>query len=127
MKGSLLEKLGSAVAFPVERGGVDPARSTYERFAIPYSFKPRLSLAEAVIAATGAFFRIFLGSILFAVWGVYTFLAVHAVPGFLWRGVVLLALIALLAILMVILGSRALMNSARASTGPKLPRWALRC
>ena len=42
-------------------------RPGYERFAIPYSFKPRLSLVEALVASLGAFLRIFLGSLLFAV------------------------------------------------------------
>jgi hypothetical protein len=60
-------------------------RSSYERFAIPYTFKPRLSILEAVCAAAVAFLRIFLGSLLFAVWGVYTLLvgsAIHSLP---WR------------------------------------------
>jgi hypothetical protein len=51
----------------------DPGRSSYERFAIPNTFKPHLSPAEAAISAIGAFLRILLGSILFAVWGTYSF------------------------------------------------------
>jgi hypothetical protein len=60
-------------------------RSSYERFAIPYTFKPQLSVLEATCAAAVAFLRIFLGSLLFAVWGAYTLLvwsAIHSLP---WR------------------------------------------
>jgi hypothetical protein len=103
VKGVQLKKLADLVAFPVERDGQDPARSAYERFAIPYSFKPRLSLLEAVIAAGGAFLRIFLGSLLFAVWGAYTFLAFSAIKNAFLRGIVLLALIALFAVLLALL------------------------
>ena len=54
-------------------------RSSYERFAIPYTFKPQLSVLEATCAATMAFLRILLGSLLFAVWGVYTLMAWSAI------------------------------------------------
>jgi hypothetical protein len=47
-------------------------RAKYERLAIPYSFKPALSVGEAVIAAFAALLRIFLGSFLFALCGAYT-------------------------------------------------------
>jgi hypothetical protein len=100
---SFREKLSDAIAFPVERDGADPARSTYERFAIPYSFKPRLSLAEATLAAGGSFLRIFLGSILFAFWGAYTYLACQSVTNLFLRGVVLLVLIALFVVLLGLL------------------------
>jgi hypothetical protein len=103
VKTPLLEKLRDLTSFPVERDGQDPGRSTYERFAIPYSFKPRLSLAEAVIAAGGALLRIFLGSLLFAVWGAYTFLAWNAVRNVFLRVVVLLALILVFAASMALL------------------------
>jgi hypothetical protein len=62
-----------------------------------------LSLVEAVIAAGGAFLRILLGSILFAVWGTYTFLAFSAIKNALLRGIVLLAMIALFAVLLALL------------------------
>jgi hypothetical protein len=73
-------------------------RSSYERFAIPYSFKPQLSFSEAVISAGGAFLRILLGSLLFAVWGTYTLLAWSAIRNVFWRGAALLALISLFAV-----------------------------
>lgn len=60
-------------------------RSSYERFAIPYTFKPRLSVLEATCAAAIAFLRIFLGSLLFAVWGVYTLLAWSTIHNLFWR------------------------------------------
>ena len=44
-------------------------RPEYQRLAIPYSFKPELSLKQAVIAAITAFLRILLGSVLFGVYG----------------------------------------------------------
>lgn len=78
--------------------GDDPPRSRYERFAIPHSFKPELSFAEAVISAGGALLRIFLGSLLFAVWGTYTFLAWHAIPNVFLRGAALLGLISVFAL-----------------------------
>ncbi len=54
-------------------GGED--RSEYERLAIPFTFKPQLSFVEALIATVGAFLRVFLGSLLFAVWGAYGLVA----------------------------------------------------
>jgi hypothetical protein len=54
------------------REGAD--RSQYERFAIPYLFQPALSAAEAVRATLRTFLRIFLGSLLFGVWGAYALL-----------------------------------------------------
>jgi hypothetical protein len=100
---SLLDKLRELTAFPVESNGVDPGRSSYERFAIPYSFKPRLSFAEAVVAAGGALLRIFLGSFLFAVWGTYSFLAWSTIRNFFLRGIVLVVLIVLFAVCMALL------------------------
>jgi hypothetical protein len=94
VKAALLKKSDDSTAFP--------ARSTYERFAIPYSFTPRLSLVEAMIAAGGALVRILLGSILFAVWGTYSFLAFNAIKNVFWRGFVMLALLALFALLLAL-------------------------
>jgi hypothetical protein len=41
-----------------------------EAFGVPHTFNPNLSLLEAVFAVAVAFTRIFLGSLLFALWGV---------------------------------------------------------
>ena len=103
MKFSLSERIADALAFPVERDGSDPARSSYERFAIPYSFKPRLSFAEAVVAAGGAFLRIFLGSILFAFWGAYTYLTCSAVKNVYVRSILIVALVVLFVVLLTLL------------------------
>jgi hypothetical protein len=81
----------------------DPERSSYERFAIPYSFKPQLSLAAAAISAAGAFLRIFFGSILFAVWGTYTFYAWNSLRNVFLRGAALLALLLLFAVSLALL------------------------
>jgi hypothetical protein len=82
-----------AVLFPPapdrERG---VERSVYERFAIPYTFKPRLSFGEAVVAATGACLRIFLGSLLFAIWGTYSLEIWTAIRSYFWRTATLLPL-----------------------------------
>ncbi len=80
-------------------------RSIYERFAIPYSFKPQLSLGEACVAATTAFLRIVLGCLLFAVCGTYALLAWSTIHSLVLRLVAVLALslvfLALLTFLMV--------------------------
>ena len=99
MKISLLAKLRELLVLREDRDGQDdPGRSSYERFAIPYTFKPRLSLAEATISATGAFLRILLGSLLFAVWGTYTRLAWTAIRNVFLRGLVFLALLSFFAV-----------------------------
>jgi len=60
---------------PVERAG----RPDYRRLAVPYSFKPELSLSEAIIASIAAFLRIFLGSILFGFYGWYSLITLQAI------------------------------------------------
>ena len=72
--------------------GRDPERSVYERFAIPHTFKPQLSVAEALISVAGAFLRIVLGSILFGFSGGYAILAWNSIRNLFWRIVVVLAL-----------------------------------
>jgi hypothetical protein len=98
MKTSLAAKLRELLAAPGDRAGQYPDRSLYERFAIPHSFKPRLSFTEAVVSAGGAILRILSGSLLFAVWGTYALLAWNAIPNVFLRGVVLLALISSFAV-----------------------------
>lgn len=71
-------------------GGED--RSKYERLSIPFTFKPQLSLTEALIAATAATLRIFLGCALFAVWGAYSLLLWSTIRSLLLRVGVLLPL-----------------------------------
>lgn len=78
-------------------------RSAYERFALPYTFKPRLSLVEAVIAVFVALLRIFLGCLLFAVWGTYTFLACSKMQSTFGRVAVLLPMVLLFLFSMTLL------------------------
>jgi hypothetical protein len=70
-------------------------RSEFERFALPHDFKPRLSFGEAVIAVACTITRIFLGSLLFAVWGTYSFMAWSTIRNLLLRAMVLLPLLLL--------------------------------
>jgi hypothetical protein len=79
-------------------GQGESARSSPERFAIPHTFKPQLSLAEAAISAAGAFLRILLGSILFAVWGTYTFYVWSTIRNLFLRGSAVLGLFLLFAV-----------------------------
>jgi hypothetical protein len=74
-------------------GTVD--RSAYERMAIPFMFKPRLSFLEALVAVTAALLRIFLGCLLFAVWGTYTLFAWNLIHNPLLRVMAVLALLSL--------------------------------
>jgi hypothetical protein len=86
----LLELLIPA-ADPVD----DKDRSEFERFALPHDFKPRLSFSEAVVSVATTLTRIFLGSLLFAVWGTYSFLAWNTIHGTFLRAMVLLPLLLL--------------------------------
>ena len=78
-------------------------RSIYERFAIPYTFKPRLSLAEACVAATTAFLRIFLGCLLFAVCGTYALFAWSTIHSLFLRLAAVLAMTFVFLVLFTIL------------------------
>jgi hypothetical protein len=80
---------------PAEQSDRGVERSAYERFAIPYAFKPQLSFAEAVLAAAGSFLRIFLGSLLFAIWGTYSLETWAAIRSYFWRFAALLPLFVL--------------------------------
>jgi hypothetical protein len=108
--GRLLGKLWSQL-FPPDPAFRDaPDRSIYERFAIPFAFKPRLSVLEATVAAIATFFRIVLGCLLFAIWGTYTLLVWFDIPNLFWRVAILLPLLAvfLLALALLMLAITAL-------------------
>lgn len=77
--------------------------STYERFAIPYKFQPRLRLADAAIFAMRALLRIFLGSILFGAWGAYTLLAWVSIHNPFLRAAAIVPLFALFLVLMTVM------------------------
>jgi hypothetical protein len=74
LKNAWIVKARALLSPPAPAPSTEADRSAYERLAIPHTFKPQLSLWEALIAATGALLRIFLGSLLFAFWGGYTLL-----------------------------------------------------
>jgi hypothetical protein len=73
-------------------------RTLSERFGIPHSFPPNLSVGEAAVAACGALARILLGSILFAVWGAYSIRSFDMISNHFWRIVVLIPLLFLFAV-----------------------------
>jgi hypothetical protein len=60
-------------------------RPHYRRLALPFTFKPELSLTEAVIASIAAFLRIFLGSILFGFYAWYSLAALKAIRIPIWQ------------------------------------------
>jgi len=62
-----IEKVHAAILTPIERPS--GPRRTYQRLAIPFTFKPELSVGEAIVASLAAFLRIFLGSALFSIYG----------------------------------------------------------
>src|SRR5271165_1893706 len=82
---------------------IQPAKTAVRRnladhFAIPHDFPPDLTLKEALVRVGGAIVRIFVGSLLFALWGVASALAWNAIPNPLLR---VLALLPLLAVFLV--------------------------
>ena len=100
-----------ALLFPPQPAFEDAAnRSVYERFAIPFAFKPRLSVVEATVAAVATFFRIILGCLLFGIWGTYTLLVWFDIPNLFLRLAILLPLLAvfLLALALMMLAITAL-------------------
>ena len=98
MRTSWLAKLRTFLIPPDNRDVADPARSVYERFAIPHTFKPQLSIAEALISVAGAFLRILLGSILFGFSGAYTILAWNSIQNPFWRVLAVLFLVSVFVI-----------------------------
>jgi hypothetical protein len=85
VKNSYVAKARGLLFPPAVRSDGAQDRSEYERFAIPFTFKPQLSFVEAVIEAAGAFLRVFLGSVLFAVWGAYSLVVWTTVRSLFWR------------------------------------------
>jgi hypothetical protein len=60
-------------------------RSIADRFAVPHNFPPDLTVPEAMIRVAGALTRIFLGSLLFAVWGVGAAVTLRDIPNLFLR------------------------------------------
>jgi hypothetical protein len=96
------------------RADVGEHRSAYERCAIPYTFKPQLSFLEALVAAAGAFLRVLLGCLSFAVWGTYSLFAWSMIRNPFWRiGVQLpLFLSFILSFVLIMLAIAALVRAA---------------
>ena len=94
------EKLRGWLFFDVDQEDRAADRSSYERFALPYSFKPRLSVLQASVAALIAFLRIFMSSLLFAFWGTYSLLALIRIRNIFWRLVAVPPLLLLFALLL---------------------------
>ena len=94
--------------FHPELGGPEVDRSEFERLAIPFTFQPRISLFEAMLAVTAGLARIILGSILFAVCGTGIWMTWAAIPNpFLRMAAVVpmvLTFFVLLALLMIGIG-----------------------
>ena len=84
---------------------------------MPHSFPPDLTPAAACIAIMGALARIFLGSMLFAVWGVSTALLWNAIGNswWGWAAVVLMILLFLAALAALMLA----ISSAVRALSPK--------
>jgi len=85
----VMPKISSWLAQPLHPAG---RRSIAERFAVPHAFPPDLSFPEALIAVAAALSRIVLGSVLFAVWGVFSARAWSAIPSHFWRATAILPL-----------------------------------
>ena len=66
--------------------------SPLEKFAVPHQFTPHLSVYGAFIAISAALTRIFLGSLIAALWGVRIWLAVASTHSTVWKSLVILAL-----------------------------------
>ncbi len=101
---------------PSAAAGVDDPEPlpSYDRLAIPHSFKPQMSVLEAVFAALGMFLRIVLSSLLFAVWGACSLMARSRIPSLFLRLPVLAVLLALfvLGLAMLVVATRWVMHGA---------------
>ena len=88
-------------------------RSVYQRFAIPFAFKPRLSVFEAMVAVAATFLRLVLGCLLFAVWGTYSLLVWFNVASLFFRICILVPLLVvfLLALALMLLAIGALVKA----------------
>ena len=75
-------------------------RSPFERFAVPFMFQPSLTPAQAAMAALRTLLRIFLGSLLFGVWGAYALLVWTSIHNPLLRVAAMIPMIALFLLLL---------------------------
>lgn len=75
--------------------GPPPASTPVQRLAVPHTFNENLGFSGAALAVTQAFLRIFLGSLVFAVWGTTALWLWDAIENRFLRGLVLLPVLAL--------------------------------
>jgi hypothetical protein len=111
-----IKNVHAAIAAPVERpqqGG----RSAYQRLAVPFTFKPELSVGEAIVASMAAFLRIFLGSILFGVYGWNALVTWNSIHSPFWRVAVVPPMILVFLLLFALL-----MAAISAAVRKVLPR-----
>ena len=77
--------------------------SPLEQFAMPHQFAPRLTIYGAIVAVAGALARIFLGSLVGALWGVQIWLAVVSDHSLLWKIFAIFGLAAALTVSLAVL------------------------
>ena len=93
----------AGLLFPPDPIGpaVDP--SQYERLAIPFTFKPRMSLFEATLSVMAALARIILGSLLFAVCGTLIWMTAAAISNPFLRALAVAPMVLIFLVLMALL------------------------
>jgi len=74
-----------------------------ETFGVPHTFNPDLTLREALVAVAVAFSRIFLGSLVFALWGVAAWTTYDAIRNPILRTLALLPIVVLFLVSMAAL------------------------
>ena len=77
--------------------------SPFERFRVPYQYQPQTTVAGAGYFALVALVRIFLGSLLFAVWGATIWMVCATYSNTIVRVALVIPLLAGLAITMALL------------------------
>lgn len=98
-------------------GAAQGKANPFERFAIPFMFQPALTVGQAAVAALRTFLRIFLGSLLFGVWGAYALLAWTSIHNPFLR---VAAMVPMIALFLVLLGG--LFIATTLVLGPRPPR-----
>ena len=86
--------------FPPFDGRPEPGvQSVGEPFAVVYTFNPHFTFSGALIALASSVIRILLGSLLFAVWGVGSLMALSRIHNPFWGAMAALPLILLFLVL----------------------------
>jgi hypothetical protein len=75
--------------------GQPQPRTGIQRLPIPHSFNEGLGFPEAAVAVAQALLRIFLGCLLFAMWGTLAMWLWSAIGSPFWGGLVLVPVLAL--------------------------------